>query len=77
MIMVEELLHLHQLKLMMCRNLPDEYDFTIIRKYTVIFIQRYSFFELIYHWIRLKLLDPTKIMKEMTQRIFEYYNNMN
>ncbi len=76
---VEELLLLHQQRLMTRRNLPDEYDFTTFdtdmmhnSEIFCNFNRRYSFFELINHWIRLKPLDPIKIMKEMTQHRGEY-----
>ncbi|CAG8857652.1 3273_t:CDS:1, partial [Gigaspora margarita] len=74
---IEELLLSHQQRLTARQNLPDEYDFTTsnseicnsnddkmfdgFNKYN------YSFFELMNYYIRLKSLDPIKIMKEMTQ----------
>ena len=80
---VEELLLLHQQRLMTRRNLPDEYDFTASNtnmmhnseysELSCTFNRRYSFFELINHWIRLSpFLNPIKIMKEMAQHRGEY-----
>ena len=76
---VEELLLLHQQRLVMRRNLPDEYDFTAFNtdvmqnsEISYNFNRHYSFFELINHWIRLKTLDPIKIMKEMVKHRGEY-----
>jgi hypothetical protein len=76
---VEELLLLHQQRLMTRRNLPDEYDFTAFNtdmthnsEIFCNFNGRYSFFELINHWIRLKPLNPIKIMKEMAQHRGRY-----
>ena len=76
---VEELLLLHQKRLMTHRNLPNEYNFTAFNtdmthnsEIFCNFNRRYLFFEFINHWMRLKPLDPIKIMKEMVQHRGKY-----
>lgn len=61
------------------QNLPDEYDFTAFNtgmthnsEIFCNFYGRYSFFELINHWIRVKPLDSIKIMKEMAEHKGRY-----
>ena len=62
-LVVENLLFLHQQRLVMRQNLPDEYDFTTNtdvmdssydNEMFCNFNGRYSFFDLINHWIHLK-----------------------
>lgn len=76
---IEELLLMHQQRLVIRRNLPDEYDFTAFNTDTMHnnemscnFNGRYSFFDIINHWIRLKPLEPIKVMKEMALHRGEY-----
>ncbi len=75
---VKELLLMHQQRLAMRQNLPDEYDFTIFNTDTMnnsyndeMFYnfnsRQYLFFELINHWLQLKTLNPIEVMKEMAQ----------
>jgi len=75
---VKELLLMHQQRLAMRQNLPDEYDFTIFNTDTInnsyndeMFYNfnscQYLFFELINYWLQLKTLNPIEVMKEMAQ----------
>lgn len=77
---VEELLLLHQKRLVTRQNLPDEYDFnnsSIEEHYSNEILynyngRQYSFFELINHWIYLRSLNPIEVMKEMANHRSKY-----